>query len=165
MTSIGCFHVWSIQKVFLSTQSHRHKDCTWVHWHFADGWVRWWIPCYCDSSWVSKLYAFPDSDLRSTSNKSATKATPPMLTSTSLKIDCFLPFSKSQTASESCDDSFAPWLTSSFQYGSRPTTHPHLTYDQCPSGLPVPSRVSPPTDYTSESWSLKSVTNMLLASI
>lgn len=90
---------------------------------------------------------------------------PPMLTSTSLKIDCFLPFSKSQTASESCDDSFAPWLTSSFQYGSRPTTHPHLTYDQCPSGLPVPSRVSPPTDYTSESWSLKSVTNMLLASI
>lgn len=93
------------------------------------------------------------------------QSTPPMLTSTSLKIDCFLPFSKSQTASESCDDSFAPWLTSSFQYGSRPTTHPHLTYDQCPSGLPVPSRVSPPTDYTSESWSLKSVTNMLLASI
>lgn len=93
------------------------------------------------------------------------QSTPLMLTSTSLKIDCFLPFSKSQTASESCDDSFAPWLTSSFQYGSRPTTHPHLTYDQCPSGLPVPSRVSPPTDYTSESWSLKSVTNMLLASI
>lgn len=93
------------------------------------------------------------------------QSTPPMLTSTSLKIDCFLPFSKSQTASESCDDSFTPWLTSSFQYGSRPTTHPHLTYDQCPSGLPVPSRVSPPTDYTSESWSLKSVTNMLLASI
>lgn len=93
------------------------------------------------------------------------QSTPPMLTSTSLKIDCFLPFSKSQTASESCDDSSAPWLTSSFQYGSRPTTHPHLTYDQCPSGLPVPSRVSPPTDYTSESWSLKSVTNMLLASI
>lgn len=93
------------------------------------------------------------------------QSTPPMLTSTSLKIDCFLPFSKSQTVSESCDDSFAPWLTSSFQYGSRPTTHPHLTYDQCPSGLPVPSRVSPPTDYTSESWSLKSVTNMLLASI
>lgn len=93
------------------------------------------------------------------------QSTPPMLTSTSLKSDCFLPFSKSQTASESCDDSFAPWLTSSFQYGSRPTTHPHLTYDQCPSGLPVPSRVSPPTDYTSESWSLKSVTNMLLASI
>lgn len=93
------------------------------------------------------------------------QSTPPMLTNTSLKIDCFLPFSKSQTASESCDDSFAPWLTSSFQYGSRPTTHPHLTYDQCPSGLPVPSRVSPPTDYTSESWSLKSVTNMLLASI
>lgn len=93
------------------------------------------------------------------------QSTPPMLTSTSLKIDCFLPFSKSQTASESCDDSFAPWLTSSFQYGSRPTTHPHLTYDQCHSGLPVPSRVSPPTDYTSESWSLKSVTNMLLASI
>lgn len=93
------------------------------------------------------------------------QSTPPMLTSTSLKIDCFLPFSKSQTASESCDDSFAPWLTSSFQYGSRPTTHPHLTYDQCPSGLPVPSRVSPPTDYTSESWSLKPVTNMLLASI
>lgn len=74
MTSIGCFHVWSIQKVFLSTQSHRHKDCTRVHCHFADGWVRWWIPCYCDSSWVSKLSAFPDSDLRSTSNKSATKA-------------------------------------------------------------------------------------------